>query len=159
MIAVLQSATSPFLLCIRAKRTCSRRVLPKVSSLVSSEESFGLDCWCGTSRKLFVEADYALHAGSILSSTDSLFPIRCVLLHVSSLGYRGLRRGSLGLQLGMLLEVENLQLVRPPVIQLADRSKVTPGAGRGHTLGGMRVESARRVTKLILITTGSRQTN
>jgi hypothetical protein len=147
------------LLCIRAKRTCSRGVLPEVSSLVSSEESFGLDCWCSTSRKLFVEADYALHAGSILSSTDSLFPIRCVLLLVSSLDYRGLRKGSLGLQLGMLLEVENLQLVRPPTIQLADRFKLTPGAERGHTLGGMRVESARRVTKLILITADPRQPN
>jgi hypothetical protein len=61
--------------------------------------------------------------------------------------------------LGLLSDVENLQLERPPILKLAYRAKVGLGAGRGHTLGGMRVESARRVTKLILITAPSCQPN
>jgi hypothetical protein len=61
------------------ERTCCRRVLPEVTSLISAEESFGLDLWCCASRELFVKADYALHADGILCGTDSLCSIRCVL--------------------------------------------------------------------------------
>jgi hypothetical protein len=65
----------------------------------------------------------------------------------------------MGTQLRRMLEAGNLQLERPPVFELADRPKLTLGPSRGHTLGGMRVESARRVMKLILITAPPRQLN
>ena len=54
------------------KRTLSRRVLAKVLSLVSAEETGGLDLGSRSSGKFLVEADNALHADSIRSSADSL---------------------------------------------------------------------------------------
>jgi hypothetical protein len=86
---------------IEGKHTCSRGILSEVTSLVSAEESLWLNCWCCTSRELLVEADYALHAGCILSGTDSLFPIRCILPACCCSGdFAGLWRGSIGCAIG-----------------------------------------------------------
>jgi hypothetical protein len=142
------------------KHTCCRRILPEVTSLVSAEESLWLNCWCCTSRELLVEADYALHASCILSGADSLFPIRCVLpACCCSSEFAVLWRGSSDVQLERLSRVLNLQLEMPPMIESADSFRQPIWPGRGYTLGGMRVESARRVTKLILITAPPRQPN
>ena len=67
--------------------------------------------------------------------------------------------GSIGTQLEQLADVGNLQLERPPMIELENKYTVSQGVGRGLTFGGMRVESARRVMKLILITAPPRQPN
>jgi hypothetical protein len=54
------------------ERTRSGRVLSKVTSLVSAEETFRLGIRSWAPRKLFVEADYTLHAGGILCGANSL---------------------------------------------------------------------------------------
>lgn len=65
----------------------------------------------------------------------------------------------MGTQLEQLADVENLQMEMPPVIELAYMFSAGLRAASGHTFGGMSVESARRVMKLILITVHPRQPN
>jgi hypothetical protein len=48
----------------------------------------------------------------------------------------------------------NLQMERPPNKTLAQLQSVSTSTFSEHTFGGIRVESARRVTKLILMPTG-----
>jgi hypothetical protein len=55
--------------------THGRWLLAKVSSLVASDKAPGLNFRCGSTRKLLVEANYTLHASSILCSTNGLFHI------------------------------------------------------------------------------------
>jgi len=50
---------------------CSWWIFSKVTSLVSAEETLGLDFRSWTSRKLLVEADYALHTSGILCGANS----------------------------------------------------------------------------------------
>jgi hypothetical protein len=45
-------------------------------------------------------------------------------------------------------------VMRPEVVLLASDSDKCPGAPSAHTFGGMSVERHRRVTKLILISSG-----
>lgn len=59
-------------------RTHGGWVLAEVLGLVLSEEALCLDLWSSSTWELLVKAHNALHADSILSSTEALFSVSVV---------------------------------------------------------------------------------
>lgn len=63
---------------VGTRRTHGGWVLAEVLGLVLSEEALCLDLWSSSTWELLVEAHNALHADSILGSTEALFFVSVV---------------------------------------------------------------------------------
>ena len=158
----------------RWPHTLRRRVLAKVLSLVFAENAGGLDLGSRATGELLVEVDDTLHADSVRGSTNGLhhtvsqllFPPFCPLPQPQpsaapskqpcsssssnahqTLGCRCCRvQKARGTAPGAQFVRKHVPWgKRPESSMLAAFSKLFPGEGR-RTLGGMSVESARRVT-------------
>lgn len=153
--------------------TLGRRVLAKVLGLVSAEDAGGLDRGSGTTGELLVEVDDALHAKGVRGSTNGLRPVSqqffrsSVVLPVAILVLGPANNPSSRPSKAAAPDPSRrTRAARSPTNRRNSTEKTYLGGGdlgptvsiiptlptvaQRPTLGGMSVESARRVTKLML---------